>query len=324
MSNYYYNIFIKIMNDFQKNYSYLKYKHFTIGDLIRQFEESFKNIKDDEAFIYLLLKVFELFEDIHVSLFDKKENQFYQGYRIKLDQNFDYSFLFKKYFNNHFILNNKAGLIGFYKDILYINFYTWANEFTSEIKDLLNKVEEKLKEKQIKKVIIDVRSNSGGNDGLSKILLSYFIPKHINILVTKYLFRTDKNDCEKVGDAVDIFQDSHPKTYSGSKVCVLIGKSCMSSNEYMINGFKALRNFNEDFTKKIFLIGDNTFGSSGNPKEFEYESRYIIRIPSWICFTPENELFEGVGVKPDIYIDSKKSIRFGKDKVFEKALEVLK
>ncbi len=319
----YYNLFVKVMNDFQENYSYLKYKKYSVVELIRQFSEKFQNIQSYELFIEGLVDVLKLLEDLHISLTDNKRNKYYNTYNFNLVQNFNYELLFEKYFQNKFIIKNKAGVVGYYNDVLYVNFFTWGNHLEKEIREMLNIVENELEKKQVKKIVIDVRSNFGGNDALSRILLSYFVPKNIKILVTRYLFRLDKNDPNKIGNETDIYQEENPRIYSNATLCVLIGNNCMSSNEYMIKGFKALHNYNDEFKSRIFLVGDKTLGSSGCPKLFKYASDFEIRIPSWICFTPEGKLFEGEGVKPDVFIDSKKSIVRNKDKVFEKALEII-
>ncbi len=74
--------------------------------------------------------------------------------------------------------------------------------------------------------------------------------------------------------------------------------------------------------KNSILIGDYTFGSSGNPKEFKYNN-IIVRIPSWVVYKMNGELLEGKGIKPDVLIKAEESITNNKDLVLEKAIEIL-
>ena len=319
----YYSTFLKIMKDIEKNYSYLKFKRYSVKDIEKKFENKFKRIKNDESFTKLLAEIFWLFEDPHMWIINKNVNISYKIRKLEFKENYDYELLFKKYLSNKIIKQNSAGTIAYYKDIFYINFLTWNNGKRKEIESLLKQIEKEILKNNPKKIIIDVRANHGGNDRLSQILLSYFIPKESKIFVVRSKYRKSKTDPNKIGKEKKIYQKNNTSVYSDAKVCVLIGNSCMSSNEYMVLGFQALKNKNKKQRERIFLVGDKTFGSSGNPKTFEYENKFTIGIPSWIRFFPNGELFEGKGVSPDIYISSKKSITENKDLVFEKAVEIL-
>ncbi|MDP2947520.1 MAG: S41 family peptidase [Nanoarchaeota archaeon] len=312
----YYKIFLKIMRDFDENYSYLKFKKYKPLTLIKKYKNDFKKINNLEKFSKILIKILKLFKDPHIRVnykLNDGEIKSLGTFGENPPKNYNFNLLPK--FLSKISFQNKIGLIGFYEKILYINIFSWASSKEREVNNLLNVFEKIIKTKNLKKIIIDVRSNGGGSDKFTGKFLSYFIPGKEKILVSKYLFRTNKKDSTKLGKEYRRYQESG-KYFIDAKIVVLIGKNCMSSNEYLIMGFDILRK-----NKKIILIGDRTFGSSGNPKIFKYLNGNLeIKIPSWVCCTPEGKLFEGRGVKPDIFISSKKSIINNHDKVLEKAV----
>ena len=320
----YHKLFLEVMRDVQENYSYLNYKKYSVSHLIEKFSNKFKEVDDDISFANLLAEIFWMFKDPHLWVINKKTNVSYKIRKLIPKKNFNYRLIFRKYLSeNDVLIRNNAGVVGYYGDVLYVNFLTWSNSLRSEIELLLKMIELEILNNNPRKVIVDVRENHGGDDRLSQILLSYFIPKNSKIFVVGNKYRKSKVNPSRIGKEKKVYQENKTLAYSDAKVCVLIGNTCMSSNEYMILGFQELKNKNKFLHEKVFLIGDKTYGSSGNPKRFEYENRFIVGIPSWIRFFPNGDLFEGKGVSPDIHINSNKSIVEDRDIVFEKAIEVL-
>lgn len=324
MDEYYYKLFIKIMVKIQEEYSYLSFKKYSIPQIIKKFEIKFKNCKSKNEFINLLTQVINLFEDPHMYFQDLDNKKYYSSKFNKTNyKNYDHKLLYKKYLKGKLIYSSNLGVIANYNDILYVNFFSWLNQEKNEILKLLTLFKRELELNKSKKIIIDLRSNSGGDDRISRLLLEIFIPKNKKILIGTYKFRLDKLNPEKIGNETKIIENNKSEKYFELDLSILIGNDCMSSNEYIIQGFESLRNIDENHMKRINLIGDKTFGSSGNPKSFKFDNLIEIMIPSWISYDRKGELFEEKGVEPNIKIKSKKSISWGKDKVFEKAVEIL-
>lgn len=83
--------------------------------------------------------------------------------------------------------------------------------------------------------------------------------------------------------------------YTG-KVAVLMGPRCFSSNEtfllMMRHGAKAT------------LIGQRSYGSSGNPLPSDLGNGVTAMIPSWEALDPTDHPIEGHGIKPDIEVEN--------------------
>ena len=50
------------------------------------------------------------------------------------------------------------------------------------------------------------------------------------------------------------------------------------------------------------LIGERTYGSSGNPQSHELGGGLSVAVPSWQDLFPDGTLLEGRGIDPDIAI----------------------
>lgn len=324
----YANVFEKVMEDIQENYSYVKFKKYSPDKILKKYADDFRKIDDEAQCIGKLAKVLGLFEDPHINVTyinNEGKKTFIKTLTKNPPSNYDYRLLFRKYFSDKIIIENEVGLIGIIRDIVYINIFTWWSQKEKEINTIMKEFKRIVSKKGSKKVIVDIRSNNGGSDLLSGKFLSLFIPKNKKLYISKYLHRLCKNNPDKTGRTWKRYQSSDIQPINAN-VAVLIGQHCMSSNEYLVMGFEALSDYfqKNNYTHRIHLIGDRTFGASGNPKEFSYLSgRLKIGIPSWICYTSRGELLEGKGIEPHIHINSKKAIFRGHDKVIEKAVEIL-
>jgi C-terminal processing protease CtpA/Prc len=92
------------------------------------------------------------------------------------------------------------------------------------------------------------------------------------------------------------------------KVAVLMGHGNLSSSESFVLMMKQA-----DACK---LIGEQTAGSSGNPRPHDLGNGVVAFLSSWEDFQPDGTPIEGVGIKPDIAIP-------GDAKNYEKADPVL-
>src|SRR5690606_18274437 len=78
----------------------------------------------------------------------------------------------------------------------------------------------------------------------------------------------------------------------GGPVAVLIGPSCMSSNESFVLMMAT--------SPRVTLVGEHTYGSSGNPKPVDLGNGVTVLLPSWQDFRPDGVALEGVGVPPGV------------------------
>lgn len=319
----YTQVFIEIMSDFQKHYSYLKYKKYTIVQLVEKYKNEFSNITSKEEFTKKLARILSLFEDPHVNVVGPNGER-YEFHKKKPIPNFDLKVTHN--YLKKIIIENKAGILALLKkDIIYLNIFSWNNKLKTQIIQLMDYFTNFTDKYSFNhNLIIDVRLNGGGNNYFAELFLSTIIPPNKEIPVTNYYKRTDINDPNKIALLKNRTVKGNPKANFQGNIVVLIGNECMSSNEFFCIGASSIRkHIDNNPYNKLILIGDTTFGSSGNPKEFSHPIGIKYRMPSWICHDFNDELFEGKGVEPTIKIKSKKTISWGRDLALKKAIQIL-
>ena len=71
------------------------------------------------------------------------------------------------------------------------------------------------------------------------------------------------------------------------------------------------------------LIGQTSYGSSGNPKPYELSNDVTILLPSWKAMRPDGTTFEGEGISPDIEVAADADDLTARDPILEAALDHL-
>ena len=76
--------------------------------------------------------------------------------------------------------------------------------------------------------------------------------------------------------------------------------------------------------KDCTVVGQPTFGSSGNPKPCELSNGVTVLLPSWQDMDLDGTLIEGKGLQPDVLVEcTQKDFESG-DPILAKALELLR
>ena len=184
--------------------------------------------------------------------------------------------------------------------------YLRIKGFMDDTAEELDKVVSQIIADNTKGIIIDVRSNPGGNLDVAVDIISKFVPKGEVVL-----WERDKNKQEKpyrsVGDG----------EFKDIPVVVLIDGGSASASEILAG---ALRDINQSL-----LIGEKTFGK-GSVQSFEKlsgGSSLKITIAKWL--TPSKQSIHEIGIEPTIKVElSLEDIRNNNDKQLRKAIEELR
>lgn len=173
--------------------------------------------------------------------------------------------------------------------------------FKSNFKDDLKKAFTDFKAAGVKKIIIDLRYNGGGDASISKTLASFLAPKGS---AGKVFYTTTHNSLltsEGWNDTECFGGDSGEDISIGIEdVYFIIGKSSASSSEVVINGLNPL------MPGRIHLVGKQSYGKpngmyvlyypplSKHPeyKTGDYSSLKYVYLP--ICFYEKNSLGEEI------------------------------
>jgi hypothetical protein len=139
-------------------------------------------------------------------------------------------------------------------------------------------------------VIIDVRPNAGGDELAASEFASRFIHEPAVYSRSRYRdLRSPDGFTAPIDRRVEPPQDGDP--YDGP-VAVLMGPANMSSCESFLLMMKC--------APRATLVGEPSFGSSGNPRPFPLGNGVTAIVPTWVDLAPDGAEIEGRGVQPDI------------------------
>lgn len=265
----------------------LEYKGVDIKGLKEKFKERIKVAKSDEEFYGILERLMEEIGDSHTSLVSipvKRKVEVSPATRPK-----DVEIISHKWVGNR---------IGYIR----ISFFgrMEMDEFIERFDDALEEFRES------RGLVIDVRKNPGGSDGLANMVNGRFIKEPVVSGIA--FWREEGTDTYKKG--VGLVMPREAWTYE-KPVAVLIDGGCESACEHFVSGAEA--------TGRMLLVGTPTAGSSGGPKAVTLPSGAVVRISRAIGFRANGIVFEGHGIPPHIEVKPK----VGSDIILETAVKVL-
>jgi C-terminal processing protease CtpA/Prc len=160
-------------------------------------------------------------------------------------------------------------------------------------------------------LIIDVRPNGGGSEPFAQELAGCFVESPV--LYAKHVYR-NANGPEGWGRVQErILRPNKNQAKYRGEIAVLMGQANLSSCEAFLLMMRQIPNCK--------LIGQKSYGSSGNPKTVDLGNGITVWLPSWKALRPDGSCFEGEGIKPDIVVRTSEAQLRTSDRVLEAALK---
>ncbi|ADY74140.1 carboxyl-terminal protease [Desulfurobacterium thermolithotrophum DSM 11699] len=167
-------------------------------------------------------------------------------------------------------------------DIGYIRFTMFQKNSVEEFKKAL---QELVKDKKLKGVIVDVRNNPGGLLDSAVSISDYFLPKGALIVYTK----------GRIPDSIKRFYSTNdPILPLGIPVVMLVNGGTASAAEILTG---ALR-----YNDRAIVVGEKTFGKGSVQTLYPLEMGYAVKITTAKYYMPNNECIDGKGIEPDIEV----------------------
>lgn len=192
-------------------------------------------------------------------------------------------------------------------DIGYLLVGTFARDQRDDFERLLTALREL---RDCKAMVLDLRTNSGGDEMLAKRLAAYFVEGEVVYAASR---PCDPNAPDGFGERVDrrLRGNEAPDVFA-APVAVLTGPICMSSCEAFLLMMKQ--------SPRAVLVGMPSFGSSGNPAPHQLMTGLTVSLPSWQALRPDGSCFEGEGITPHLYVPTQPQDLTTGDPVLEAAL----
>lgn len=289
-------------------YAYRDLRSIQWDRLFRQYESRLKKAGTQAAFARTAAKLLAHAKDVHIWL--QVDNIPFATHQRKFTPNFKTELLPELVPN--FTQHNSTVATGrFENDIGYILITAWPGGNEAAIEPAFAFLADAA---GLKGLIIDVRPNSGGDESLARSFAGCFVRKPA--VYSKHESRTDWSSAGIVKPINRLIDPSRNRPQYRGKVVVLVGRGVMSSCEsfalMMRHGAGAK------------LIGDTTYGSSGNPRPHELANGVMVALPSWRDMQPDGTMLEGKGIKPDVRVKPGKGDFVDSDPVIDAALAQLR
>jgi hypothetical protein len=189
----------------------------------------------------------------------------------------------------------------------YLNVGSFAREQRAEFDDLLQELRTLL---DCKALVLDVRTNSGGDELLAKRLAAFFVQG--DKVYAAHRARDPKApEGFRERDDRSIRGNNEPDQFT-RPVAVLMGPLNMSSCEAFLLMMKQ--------APQAFLVGADSYGSSGNPQPHPLIPGLSVALPSWQALRPDGSMFEGEGINPHIHVAATPEQLAEDDPILQEAL----
>ena len=189
----------------------------------------------------------------------------------------------------------------------YLVIGSWAQKTARDIEAAAKWIDELSPDDTL---ILDIRFNSGGSEGLAKKIAGRFVER--SVVYAGHLNRDTSSPSGFSKIKTRTLKPIRPG-FRGRTV-VLMGPVNMSSCEAFLLMMKQAG---------AALMGEKSYGSSGNPKPVRLANEVTVFLPSWVALTPDGEPFEGKGISPDVHIEFPDEPG-DQDPLINAALELLK
>jgi len=162
----------------------------------------------------------------------------------------------------------------------------------------------------IKRLIIDLRDNSGGDSNDVPELLNDFVDERTYL--GSYIEKSGPKRTDET-DPIDVFAEPDLNFNFDQDVKILINRKCFSATSYMAAMCKNLINFK--------LVGQITGGGGGGNAGFELSNGWLVAISVSDFIDKEGRSIE-LGVEPDVFIENNAAdLNQNIDRMLEEALK---
>ena len=164
-------------------------------------------------------------------------------------------------------------------NIGYIALYTFDTDCSIEVEKAIKDLESK----GAKKLILDLRNNTGGLVSEAYKIANLFIPKNKDILITEYANGTKETSTTKNNNITDM------------ELVLLVNEYSASASEILAGALKD--------NERATLVGKTTYGKGVIQQVFSLLDGSVLKLTIAEYYTPNGTKIHKIGLKPDVEVE---------------------
>ncbi len=275
-----------LVADMDRYYSFFEHKGIDWPELTGRYRQAAQAANSPEQFADVVAQMLAELQDVHTWVVYHGKR--YAKYLSAGKPNYDFRMVDNDLKSKTAI--GKLAVVGKTADGLgYIRINTLTDVDPPSLQKLIRAIDGLL---ETPAMIVDLRSNAGGNEQVAGQIVSLFADQPRDYARQK--FRTGPGHSGFYETPPRQIAPRNGKTYQRPVVC-LIGPRAVSSAEGMALMMSALPH--------CTLIGQPTRGASGNPAPVSLPNGVDVWYSRWVSMTPDGDPIEGVGVQPDVVVE---------------------
>lgn len=239
-------------------------------------------VRTQDELVAVLLEMLAPLQDRHVWLIDPR-GQVVPSYRSLALANFDRARWESAMRDASIVRHNEIGE-GVVAGYAYLYIGTWRAPVDADALDAAL-----LRARDAQGLIIDVRTNAGGNDATALAFAGRFTRRSFPASYVE--IRTDPRVTDLEMPLARTLAPRGPWQYT-HPVVIIAGRGGLSATESFVAAMRTL--------PQVTVIGDTTGGASGNPTTFALGNGWQFTVPRWLEYGPDRQPIEGRGVAPHL------------------------
>ena len=292
-----------------EKYCFFDYKNINWDDVYNRYSHRINDNMSSEALFYVMGEMLDELQDGHVNLVSPFDITRYSDWYDSYPRNF-YIDLIE---NDNYLGKDYKTASGLkYKVFLDNIGYVYYNSFTSGVgRGNLNEVIKRML--ACDGIIIDVRSNGGGNLTNSEKLTEPFMREKTHVGYMQHKTGKGHND---FSEPYAIYVEPFSGWSYLKPVVVLTNRRTFSAANDFVNAMKCAPN--------VTILGDKTGGGGGMPFSSELPNGWSVRFSASPMLTVDKEQVE-FGIEPNIRVDLEEADRQREiDTIIEEARKHIK
>ena len=269
-----------------EEYSYRDMRNVDWPALFERYSPRLREAATAERFANVADELLSAAQDPH--LWVKVGDETVGGFHRQVQRNYDLGVL-RKTVPEWTDLSDQVSMGRFKDGTGYLLIKSWRKDETTVLTPALAGLR---KLADCPALILDVRPNGGGCEPYAQAVAGCFVDRPA--VYAKHVLRspTYPGGWSEVRERT-LYPNPDQPRYQG-RVAVLMGQANMSSCEAFLEMMKQVSG--------CVLVGQTSYGSSGNPQPHELGNGVTVWLPSWKSLDPSGACIEGVGIEPDIVV----------------------